>query len=512
MRRIWSAARARDGALGGLLAFALSLTAACSPGPPPPPANEPGVLDGRQEASAAEPGDALARPTRRAKALAELPDVAVVTPSIRDARDEAQGTLLREGEALLPDLPPLGAPEPQGVPGHFVKLIEPSTHRSALDHFHEALARLEAGEDPDGKVRVAFYGASGTAADMWTGYIRRYFQARFGDAGPGMVAAAKHTKWYHHRELSIRSSHQWVKEHPFTRSKRDDRFGWMQVSMSARAEGAWSEIGPKESNPDLRVDHFEVWYLAQPGGGTMRLYVDGKPAGKVDTSADDFAPGYHRVDVVPGAHTLRVSVAGDGEVRLFGVVAESDRPGVVLDTLGIDGARATVHTGSNEHLWAEHARRRAPDLYVLAYGTNESTNENESREAYEARLRGVLVRFKRHLPDASCVLMAPGDAPRREHGQVVARPHLREIIEVQHEVGAEMGCAVWPAREFMGGELAKLRWSQMSPAYARHDLVHLTRFGMLRLGMAVSDALLQRYDWEQVEARRRDARTASLDR
>src|SRR5688572_1495039 len=58
---------------------------------------------------------------------------------------------------------------------------------TGLTQFHEALRRLKRGEDEDGKVRVAVYGASHTAADIYPSYLRAYLQQRFGDGGTGFV-------------------------------------------------------------------------------------------------------------------------------------------------------------------------------------------------------------------------------------------------------------------------------------------------------------------------------------
>jgi hypothetical protein len=113
----------------------------------------------------------------------------ISTPEISEARVHAQRRILgRQGsEPAAPrEPPPPGQPPP--VPadslGKFLLIEDPAPDRPALARFHAALRDLAAGRDADGKVRVAMYGASGTAADIFTGYVRAYLQRRFGAGGP----------------------------------------------------------------------------------------------------------------------------------------------------------------------------------------------------------------------------------------------------------------------------------------------------------------------------------------
>ena len=50
-----------------------------------------------------------------------------------------------------------------------------------------------------------------------------------------------------------------------------------------------------------------------------------------------------------------------------------------------------------------------PDLVLLAYGTNETTDRGQPIGTYSRDLRQVLTRLRHALPDASCVLDSFGD-------------------------------------------------------------------------------------------------------
>lgn len=385
--------------------------------------------------------------------------------------------------------------EPEPMPGWFVPVAEPRPGE-ALASFHAALRELDEGRDPDGKVRVAMYGASGTAADISVGYLRTYLQARFGDGGPGFVPLVPLSRWYRHNEAAVKASKGWRKEHAQIRKGRHDgHYGLLGASFTATAGKQWAEAGPKKGSASSEgIAHAELFFLRQPGGGSFVVRVDGGPPQTVSTAAETFEPGYHALALTPGPHTVRVETVDAAEVRVFGVVLERAEPGVVVDVLGIDGTRGSNHLTWNEALWADNVRRRDYALYTLSYGTNESVDAELSIPLYAEDLREQLRRFQRALPQASCVLLGPVDFPIRQDGQILPRPVLREIIEVQRQVAAEEGCGFWDGLAFMGGELSMVRWVQTDPPLARDDYLHFHRRGGVRRGMALADALMHGLD------------------
>lgn len=438
----------------------------------------------------------------------ELPPEPILDADIRAARLAAQSRQLRSKESPLPDLqclvdapalPPDEASEDAApvLPGYFVPLAFPATGQTQpLAKFEAALEALEAGQRSE-PVRVAIYGASGVAADRWTGYVRAYLQARFGDGGPGIVPAAAPHRWSRHQELAFTRSKNWTKHNAFRLgdAAETDYFGIMGQAMSAEAEGAWTELEPHSSSPSAReLAFYELHYLIQPEGGAIELSLDGEPLEELSTAGEQAQLGRHRVKLRPGrAHALRVELRGDGPVRLLGLVAETGKPGVIVDSLGVNGAKTEDQRRWDEQLWAAHLATRAPELYVLAYGNNEAVDEDVPLSDYERGYVEVLERFQTQLPEASCVMIGPSDFPIVEQGEVRPRPRLAKIREVQASLAPAFGCAFLDARAIIGGEGAIAQW--VEAGLAKEDHLHLERPGYLRFGMAVGDALMQHYDW-----------------
>jgi lysophospholipase L1-like esterase len=186
---------------------------------------------------------------------------------------------------------------------------------------------------------------------------------------------------------------------------------------------------------------------------------------------------------------------GNGPVRVFGMTIEREAPGVVVDTLGIGGTRASNMLAWDERVWGDAVRRRDPALVTLFYGTNEATDTNRSIDAYETDLREVLAKLRRVAPQAACLVVGPGDFPQPTgDGGWVPRPRVTEIIGVQRRLARESGCGFWDTRTFMGGELSMTRWAASQPPMAKADHIHFTRRGYVRLGMALVDAIMVAFD------------------
>jgi lysophospholipase L1-like esterase len=441
-----------------------------------------------QEATPPPEADASVEPENApadaAAAASTAPVVPVVVPAATAAHLAVQTKMRGEPLAEAPLV-------------HFVPVEDPSGR--ALARFHGALRALHAGEDPDGKVRVAVYGASSTSNDRFTAYLRGYLQHRFGDAGAGFVTLVPLWKWHRHNAVSVKASKHWFIEHAQRKKGRlDGLYGLIGASASASDEKAWAELRPTtaRNNTDAALsDVLELYWLGAPQGGSFDVKLRDQVVTTVRTRSDAVGPGYTEIPAPAKRFPLRIQARGDGEVRLFGAVLERDAKGVVVDELGVGGTRAANMLDWNDAVWRDNLARRSPDLVVLAYGANESVDEDEPIETYRANLDAVLQRVAAAAPGASCVLVGPQDFPMKdEEGNRVARPRIGEIIESQRTVAAARGCGFFDLRAMMGGEGGMLAWVVADPPLGKGDHLHFTPLGYVHLGRVLSDALMVEFD------------------
>jgi lysophospholipase L1-like esterase len=167
-----------------------------------------------------------------------------------------------------------------------------------------------------------------------------------------------------------------------------------------------------------------------------------------------------------------------------------------VDTLGINGAQIFTPLRWSEAHFAEQLRHRAPDLVILAYGTNEAVEPKLTDSAYELGIVEMLGRVSRAVPTASCLLLGPPDLARRAtpRDPWATTPRVLEIVEIQRRVAQAAGCAFFDQLAAMGGPGSMAAWAAEAEPRALRDRVHLSRDGYAQVGAAFADDLLRAYD------------------
>ena len=102
----------------------------------------------------------------------------------------------------------------------------------------------------------------------------------------------------------------------------------------------------------------------------------------------------------------------DAPVTVTGIHVERDGDGVSYLSLGFPGATVQVLQRLNTANLSDDLRRLAPDIIVLAFGTNEGFNDALDIGAYTAEYQSVIDRLNASRPNARLVLIGPPDGAR----------------------------------------------------------------------------------------------------
>jgi lysophospholipase L1-like esterase len=357
----------------------------------------------------------------------------------------------------------------------------PIENAGTLIPFFEQLYRHQKG-DIAGPLRILHYGDSHTAADEWTGDMRNRFQEKFGDGGSGYSVIGRPYAGYRRFDVRSGSTRGWHTEGLVGKTPGDGIYGLGGISMSTRS--------PRES-VYLQADgqHFELFYLQQPGGGAIEIYDNGTPVERISTDGTP-APGYYHYEGVQGQHKFEVETLDRAPVRLFGWVAENSR-GVTYE--GINGAQATTALNWDEVTMRSNIERRNPALIVIAYGTNEAGRKDWTVESYRDMFIQLIGRFRTAAPTATILIIGPPDRyiHTRSKGWI-PMDNIDLIVEAQREAAAATGSAFWDLRAKMGGKGAMREW--LLAGMAQGDYVHFTGPGYRMIGDAVFRDLMGQYE------------------
>jgi len=379
----------------------------------------------------------------------------------------------------LPPAPPTAASEPP------MPAALPSAAPVSLVRFFEALRGLEQ-RTRQNHVHVVWLGDSHTAADLWTEGVRHTLQARFGVGGPGFFHVGLKQTRHSQVKTDVFGSWQRLPAQPArTEPFLDGVFGLAGVRATAK-EGAGFKAKLR-AGAVVGKARWSVHYRA-PVRSSFQLKLGAHTELIRGSVASATAIQHFEREVDPDAELVLRQLGGMPE--FYGATVESSEPGVVLDTLGIDGARAKTPLAWKAETWERELAARRAELVVLAYGTNE-VFESRAASVYAGYYRDLLERVRRVAPNADCLIIGPTDV-MQTLGQ--SHPRVVEISSVQARVSSELGCGYVGAHELMGGEGSYSEWQTAKPQLAGADGVHLTVRGYQELVQLTSEILMRGYD------------------
>lgn len=361
-----------------------------------------------------------------------------------------------------------------------------------LPNFYAALQELRLGQRQE-HVRVLWLGDSHTAADFWTHAVRQPLQSRFGEGGAGLVLLG--LKMYRHGMANLSRTGKWrtlPRIPSATRPHRDGVLGLggqaaapLSRDASARVELArtldWAK-GPLRWEVLYRLPHATSKFTVRSGHDVSV---------EVSHHTGQRRPSGLEGIVIETEGSLSLSLDGFvGEPELFGVIVEGEAPGVVVDTLGINGARAATPLAWDADAWIEEVKAREPSLVVLSYGTNE-VGDAAALSVYEEHYGKLLERLRAGAPHSDCLIVGPTDRVGRDW---TSMPRVQAIDDAQRRIASELRCAFFSPLGAMGGPGGLKRWAFGKPKLARRDRVHLLPSGYRQLGATMAEDLLSSFE------------------
>lgn len=378
---------------------------------------------------------------------------------------------------------------PVAIENPCVAFDERGCLKTALDPYFASLDAVAAGEVGSHATGIVL-GNSLLASDHITDVLRARLAAAFGSAGRGFLMADRLSKVAGRRVRTGRGTPGWDISTIAQTNPVLPVFGYTGAHHTATKSGertTWRLDGAEQA---------DVFWLDHATAGDFRLEIDGKVVETVRAERPRTAEGrVTTLRVPPGSKKLRL-VARQSGVVVYGVALGKDRPGIVLDTVGIPAATAGLYLSAEPTLFADQLRKRAPSLVALMLGGNEirwlafgKTTPKVLKQNY-ARL---IDRVRRAVPTAACLLIAPIDNVKAKAAgaELLTRAELHDVLALQREVAEEKGCAFYNFFDAMGGEGSLGRYHREGLLNA--DLVHPTGRGGSVLGEMLARALLGAY-------------------
>jgi lysophospholipase L1-like esterase len=255
----------------------------------------------------------------------------------------------------------------------------------------------------------------------------------------------------------------------------------------APAQAAF-ELSPGSARGRL---HWQLWFSSKEGA-SFRITLGGvsQVITQESTVPDLPGAGFSSLTLESAVSDKFELLTLGGSPRFYGLTVEGSEAGVVLDAVGIDGARLATALAWGETSFEAALRSRAPSLVALAFGTNEAFDADKI-EKYRAQYRDLLARVRLAAPGADCLIVGPPDAVAVGGG---SEPRITELDGLQNSVASELGCGFVSQLQIMGGAGGYSRWARQTPQLARGDRLHLSAKGYETMANAIADELFAAYD------------------
>jgi lysophospholipase L1-like esterase len=340
-------------------------------------------------------------------------------------------------------------------------------------------------------------GDSHTANDSFSGRLREQFQARFGDAGRGVLHPGVPFKYYRPDRVAAVST-GWALARAGRAAGRMGIAGLRQHADGPAAMTLSSADPADQTNVSLE-------FLAQPGGGSVDIASTTGWRTRVSTNAAAPGPQWVTLPKGAGGGEITVNAVGDAPVDMLSWTAERDRPGVTVSNLGTIGATVDLLLQMDPALVRQELTRISPSVILVAFGTNEAFGNGTDAASYRERFNQALRMLRAAAPSAGIVVLGPPDSAKRTHkgfeGHTTCgdphweqSPRLALVLDIQREVAARENLFFWDWQAAMGGACSINRWATTRPPMAAADHVHLLRSGYQATADVLFQALMEGYE------------------
>jgi hypothetical protein len=358
-------------------------------------------------------------------ASAQTESVAVSAPAAAAAVQTAQAPDPAPVGAIQPaaksDVAPASAAAPsdapQGVATETIQLAATATTRNGPSR-----RKNDDGQAPRGLV-ILQIGDSHTAADFFTGELRRRLQKRYGNGGAGYIIAGKPHAGVRTSAVKVAASSGWTYKGI---QRSDDASAFWLSGFNANASAANETLTLTADAPEF-FDSIEIEALRQPGGGTINISLDGTVKGSFELDGKSVEPLVLRLSPESGGKErvkqIEIKTQSDGPVSIASVAIFDKQEGVSYNSIGFPGATIELLNKFDQNLFADDLRRLNPQIVVLAFGTNEAARKNLDLDRYRQSFEKVTDRITSVLPDAKIVLIGPPDGAMRAPS-CTAKPSL----------------------------------------------------------------------------------------
>lgn len=355
-----------------------------------------------------------------------------------------------------------------------------SINASHLSNFNEPNSQKLIAAIQDKKLHVVQLGDSHTAADEMTDNMRQQLQSTLGNGGMGWGMPM-----YFTGNRLVRYGY--------------DNSGWQPISSRTQQHENYSLGGliavPQYSGASLtikakRSEALQKFKVSIRQSANDEALVGNDAQGRSIRIEAPVKNGTWQIAEFEAQMPFTIRAQQVQKTALGGWWGQNAKGGgAIVSAIGINGAQLSYWQRWNSKAWQDELNAVAPDLLILAYGTNEAYGDNLDVE----RARQILVEqiqgIRAASPSTAIMIMSAPESLKGTGGSCGTRPvKLNAVQQMQREVAQQQRTLHWDWQQAMGGACSMRSW--INQGLARRDGVHFSATGYQRLGQQMAQDIL----------------------
>ena len=340
----------------------------------------------------------------------------------------------------------------------------------------------------EGKINVMQIGGSHIQADIWSNKMRTNFQ-QFSpnlNGGRGFLfpyRVAHTNNPYYYR---MKTDAEWE---GFRNSVMKHHSKWGVSGITATTKDSTADLRfyfRGDDTPYYDFNSIKIFHDVDSTNYCMEVTTDtcslirvNKEIGYTefvfDHHIDSFTINIYREDTIPS------------QFNLYGVSLDNDDPGIVYNSIGVNGASTRSYLRCE--MFSQHLQAIPPDLVIFCIGINDAYDPDFCADCYEDNYDKLIEWIKSVNPDADFLFVTNNDSyykRRYPNKRVEAARDAMIRLAKKHKGG------MWDMYHVMGGLGSIKTWA--NHGYAKKDKIHLTGKGYKLMGDLMFSAIIKKYD------------------
>jgi lysophospholipase L1-like esterase len=344
------------------------------------------------------------------------------------------------------------------------------------------------------QIKIVHLGGSHIQADIYTHRIRQELQSFY----PGIMGSRgfffPHTLAHTNSPSNLRVTYtgEW-ETCKNTQSRPVYPIGLSGFTAALKnTKGSLTIVARYDTIQQYDFNRVRIFCNTQ-ANGIIPALNPGLPVTTVEVNTQG---GYIQYNLGIYADTLRIFITQPDSLpqpfQLYGISLENDDPGVVYNSIGVNGAMLTSYLRCG--LFGQQLKALDPDWIIISIGTNEGNTRQFDEISYRTEYQKMLDSIRLVMPNAAILLTVPNDCYLLKR---YANPNTARIRQIIFSLAQTNGCGVWDFYTIMGGFNSSMEW--YNKGLMSKDHIHFNKTGYLLKGDLFFTAFLKSWEMHLAE-------------